>query len=218
LNTFVQSNPAGMRRDYPAGPFVEAALAATWLEQFRQWFAAAVDAPQIVEPNAMVLATAAPDGAPSARTVLLKGVDERGFVFYTNYRSHKATELSANPVASVVFPWHPIGRQVIVCGRVERVDRAETESYFATRPRESQLGAWASPQSRAVTREQLDAAVAELEARYPEGEAVPAPPHWGGLLVRPQSVEFWQGRVGRLHDRLRFRWDGAAWVIERLAP
>ncbi len=193
-------------------------LAGAWLEQFQRWFADAVVAPEIIEPNAMVVATAGPTGAPSARTVLLKGVDERGFVFFTNYGSRKATEIAANPSVSLVFGWHPIGRQVIVGGTAEPVDRAETEVYFATRPREAQLGAWASPQSRVVTRAQLDEAVAEVAARFPEGTAVPAPPQWGGLLVRPSTVEFWQGRPGRLHDRLRYRRDRDAWVVERLAP
>ncbi|HEY7223123.1 MAG TPA: pyridoxamine 5'-phosphate oxidase [Micromonosporaceae bacterium] len=211
-----------MRREYPdrppGGGLTEDGLAGTWLEQFRRWFAEAAAAATIVEPNAMVVATATSAGEPSARTVLLKGVDERGFVFFTNYGSRKATELRANPRASLVFGWYPIGRQVIVGGTVERVDRAETESYFASRPREAQLGAWASPQSRPVTREQLDTALAEERRRYPEGTPVPAPPHWGGLLVRPLTVEFWQGRPGRLHDRLRFRWDRDVWIVERLAP
>jgi pyridoxamine-phosphate oxidase len=214
-------DPARMRRDYPGwpgDPLTEETLGATWLEQFRHWFAEAVAAPEIVEPNAMVLATADPSGAPSGRTVLLKGVDERGFVFYTNYESRKATEIAMNPAVSLVFPWHPISRQVIVVGTAERVSRAETEAYFATRPRASQLGAWASPQSRVVTRAELEAALAEVAARFPEPEPVPAPPHWGGLLVRPRSVEFWQGRPGRLHDRLRFRDAGEAWIVERLAP
>jgi pyridoxamine 5'-phosphate oxidase len=214
-------DPASMRRDYPgwpAEPLSEETLAATWLEQFRRWFAEATAAPEIVEPNAMVVATADRSGVPSARTVLLKAVDERGFVFYTNYESRKATEITMNPAVSLVFPWHPIGRQVIVGGTAERVSRSETEAYFATRPRSSQLGAWASPQSRVVTRAQLEAALAEAAARFPDPEPVPAPPHWGGLLVRPHSVEFWQGRPGRLHDRLRFRHTGSAWVVERLAP
>ena len=214
-------DPARMRRDYPGwpgDPLTEETLGATWLEQFRHWFAEAVAAAEIVEPNAMVLATADPSGAPSGRTVLLKGVDERGFVFYTNYESRKATEIAMNPAVSLVFPWHPISRQVIVVGTAERVSRAETEAYFATRPRASQLGAWASPQSRVVTRAELEAALAEVAARFPEPEPVPAPPHWGGLLVRPRSVEFWQGRPGRLHDRLRFRDTGEAWIVERLAP
>jgi len=211
-----------MRRDYegrsPIPPLTEEGLAGTWLEQFRRWFADAIAAPEIVEPNAMVLATALPTGEPSARTVLLKGVDERGFVFYTNYSSRKGTELTANPSASLVFGWHPIGRQVVVAGRAERVPRHETESYFASRPRESQLGAWASPQSQPTTREQLDAALAEVARRFPEPAPVPAPPHWGGLVVRPATVEFWQGRRGRLHDRLRYRLAEQGWLVERLAP
>jgi pyridoxamine 5'-phosphate oxidase len=214
-------DPARMRREYPGWPgepLTEETLAATWLEQFRHWFAEAVAAPEIVEPNAMVVATADRSGVPSARTVLLKAVDERGFVFYTNYESRKATEIGMNPAVSLVFPWHPIGRQVIVGGTAERVDRAETEAYFATRPRSSQLGAWASPQSRVVTRAELEAALADVAARFPEPEPVPAPPHWGGLLVRPRTVEFWQGRPGRLHDRLRFRDTGQEWIVERLAP
>jgi len=218
----MDSDPAGMRREYQGragvAPLTEESLADTWLEQFRRWFAAAVAAEAIIEPNAMVVATSTPAGRPSARTVLLKGVDERGFVFFTNYGSRKGSEIAANPFASLVLPWHPIGRQVIVCGAVEQVERAETESYFATRPRESQLGAWASAQSSVVTREQLDAAVDAVAARYPDGMPVPAPPGWGGLLVRPETVEFWQGRPGRLHDRLRYRNDGGTWLVERLAP
>jgi pyridoxamine 5'-phosphate oxidase len=215
-------DPAGMRRDYRGGragePLTEATLSASWLEQFQRWFAEATAAPEIVEPNAMVVATATPAGAPSARTVLLKGVDERGFVFYTNYNSRKAHEIGTNPAVSLVFPWHPIGRQVIVEGVAERVTRAETEAYFARRPRASQLGAWASPQSQVITRAELEAALTEVVARFPEPDPVPAPPHWGGLLVRPHRVEFWQGGTGRLHDRLRYRRTGQAWVVERLAP
>jgi pyridoxamine 5'-phosphate oxidase len=206
-----------MRRDYrERPPLTEETLAATWLEQFERWFADAVAAPEIVEPNAMVVATATAAGTPSARTVLLKGVDERGFVFFTNYRSRKATEIDANPAVSLVFPWHPMGRQVLVGGAAERVERAETEAYFASRPRESQLSAWASPQSQVVARPELEAAFAEAAARF--AAQVPAPPHWGGLLVRPVTVEFWQGRPGRLHDRLRFRHSERTWVVERLAP
>jgi pyridoxamine 5'-phosphate oxidase len=211
-----------MRRDYQARPTVapltEDRLADSWLAQFRIWFADAVAADEIVEPNAMVVATVGPNGAPSARTVLLKATDERGFVFFTNYGSRKASELAANPAVSLVFVWHPMGRQVVVTGTATRVERSETEAYFATRPRESQLGAWASSQSQVVNRTQLDDAYADFERRYPSGTAVPAPPHWGGLLVRPETVEFWQGRSGRLHDRLRFRRQGASWVVERLAP
>jgi pyridoxamine 5'-phosphate oxidase len=211
-----------MRRDYQARPtltpLTEDRLAGSWLAQFRIWFADAVAADEIVEPNAMIVATVGSNGAPSARTVLLKAADERGFVFFTNYGSRKATELAANPAVSLVFGWHPMGRQVVVTGTATRVDRSETEAYFASRPRESQLGAWASPQSQVVTREQLDDAFADLERRYPPGTPVAAPPHWGGVLVRPETVEFWQGRPGRLHDRLRFRRHGASWAVERLAP
>jgi len=205
-----------MRRDYGDRPLRRSGLAADWATQFATWFAEAVAA-ALPEPNAMVLATATPAGRPSARTVLLKSYDERGFTFYTNHRSRKATELAGNPYASLLFPWFVLHRQVIVCGAVEQVDRAETEAYFATRPRESQLGAWASPQSTVVPdRAALDSAYADAAARFTG--TVPAPPHWGGYRVVPETVEFWQGRTGRMHDRLRFRRDGATWVVERLAP
>jgi pyridoxamine 5'-phosphate oxidase len=168
----------------------------------------------------MVVATADADGRPSARTVLLKGLDERGLVFFTNYHSRKATEATANPHASAVLPWYPMGRQVVVCGDVERVDRADSEAYFALRPRASQLGAWASPQSSVVAgRADLDQAYAEADARFPD--RVPTPEHWGGLRLVPVTVEFWQGREGRLHDRLRYRSVAEApggWVVERLGP
>jgi len=209
-----------MRRDYPvrlSGGLAEPDLAPTWLDQFRRWFADAVTADEIVEPNAMVLATADAAGRPSTRTVLLKDVDERGFVFFTNYTSRKATELAANPAASLLFPWHAIGRQVVVTGRAERLDRDRSGAYFATRPRLSQLGAWASPQSQVIGgREDLDRALADAQARFP-GD-VPAPPHWGGYQVVPDMVEFWHGRPNRLHDRIRFVRDGEAWRVERLGP
>jgi pyridoxamine 5'-phosphate oxidase len=208
-----------MRRDYTErGELVEAHLAADWPTQFEAWFADAA-AYGLPEPNAMIVATASAEGRPSARTVLLKEYDERGFVFFTNYESRKGTELGANPYASLVFPWFPMQRQVIVTGAVERVTRAETEDYFASRPRGSQLGAWASPQSRVLPdRAAVEAGLAAAQERFGDGP-VPPPPHWGGFRVRPETVEFWQGRGSRLHDRLRFtRTPAGVWVLERLAP
>src|SRR5262245_44161990 len=207
-----------MRREYARGGLNESDLTVDWLPQLRQWVSDATDA-GLTEPNAMVLATVAADGTPSARTVLLKGLDERGLVFFTNYTSRKAVELAGNPAVSLVFPWHPIGRQTIVRGVASQVDRADTEAYFATRPRPSQLGAWASPQSQVVAdRKSLDERYAAEEARWAD-HPISAPPDWGGFRVAPHWVEFWQGREGRLHDRLLYRRsDDGDWVIERLAP
>jgi pyridoxamine 5'-phosphate oxidase len=206
-----------MRRDYRLAGLTESDLAPDWLSQFQRWLTEAAQA-GITEPNAMVVATADPGGHPSARTVLLKAVDGRGFVFYTNYTSRKGREAEANPYASLVFPWYPLDRQVLVSGSVSRVERDLSDEYFASRPRPSQLGAWASPQSQIVAdRAALDAAYDETVARFGD-DPVPAPPHWGGLRVAPDTVEFWQGRTGRMHDRLRFRRLGDGWVVERLAP
>jgi len=215
----VTAEPAGMRRDYTEhGGLLEDDLAASWPEQFAAWFAEAT-VWGLPEPNAMIVATADAQARPSARTVLLKGYDEHGFVFYTNYESRKGAEASVNPYASLVFPWFAMQRQVLVSGPVERVTRAETERYFGTRPRGSQLGAWASPQSRVLgSRAEVDDGYATAAKRFADGP-IPPPPHWGGLRVRPDTVEFWQGRSSRLHDRLRFRRDSAGdWVVERLAP
>ena len=210
---------AEMRRTYSRGGLDERDLAPTWLEQLRAWLAAAVAA-QLIEPNAMVLATATPDGAPSARTVLLKGLAEDGLTFFTNYTSRKGRELEANPRACVVFPWIDLQRQVVVTGTVTPVPEAESDAYFATRPRGSQVGAAASPQSQVVgSRAELDQAVDELVARHPEPGPVPRPVHWGGYRLAPDMVEFWQGRQDRLHDRLRYRREPSGdWVVERLAP
>lgn len=217
------SDPAAIRAHYGRDGLVEAQLPATPVEQFAIWFTqalAAADAGVLHEPNAMVVSTVDAEGRPSSRTVLLKGYDERGFVFFTNYESRKARELAVNPHIALLFPWHPMARQVIVTGTAERVGREETVAYFRTRPHGSQLGAWASAQSSVIaTRDELDGAYADLESRYPEGEQVPAPPHWGGFRVEPREVEFWQGRANRLHDRLRYvRAEHDGWTVERLSP
>jgi pyridoxamine 5'-phosphate oxidase len=208
---------AELRRSYELGGLSEDDLAPTWLAQVERWLADALAA-GVTEPNAMVLATATPDGRPSARTVLLKGVDARGFVLYTNLGSRKGREALANPAASLVLPWIDLQRQVVVTGDVERVADEDADAYFASRPVGSRLGAWASPQSSVIQgRSVLEARRAEAEARF--GADVPRPPYWGGLRVVPDAVEFWQGRPDRLHDRLRFRRTGAdEWVVQRLAP
>ncbi|MGW7515204.1 pyridoxamine 5'-phosphate oxidase [Streptomyces sp. NPDC054796] len=211
-----------MRAHYRATGLSEDDLAPNPFEQFTRWF---TDASRggLHEPNAMVVSTADERGRPSSRTVLLKRYDERGFVFFTHYGSRKGRELEANPYVSLLFPWHGIARQVIISGTAERIGRDETAAYFRTRPHGSQLGAWASDQSaRVASRADLDRLYEELAARYPEGEDVPAPPHWGGIRVRPSSAEFWQGRENRLHDRLRYVRaegdEGGSWTVERLSP
>lgn len=184
---------------------------------FRAWFQTARDA-GVHEPTAMTLATASPDGMPSARMVLLKGVDDRGFVFYTNYESRKGREIESNPHAALVFYWAPLERQVRVAGAVERLSRAESDVYFQSRPPGSRLGAWASHQSEAIPdRGVLDARLDELARQYADGE-IPLPPFWGGLRVVPTAIEFWQGRLNRLHDRFLYTRDGQSWRIERLSP
>ncbi|MFJ3962995.1 pyridoxamine 5'-phosphate oxidase [Streptomyces sp. NPDC090036] len=211
-------DPAMMRKQYRSEIVDEGTLAENPMDQFALWFQQAADS-HLFEPNAMVVSTATPDGRPSSRTVLLKQFDGRGFVFFTNYASRKGRELAENPHVGLLFPWHPIARQVIVTGTAARIGRDETAAYFRSRPHGSQLGAWASEQSSVIgSRAELDRRYAELEARYPEGEQVPVPPEWGGLRVVPESVEFWQGHENRLHDRLRYVRDGDKWRVERLCP
>ncbi|MGX9872517.1 pyridoxamine 5'-phosphate oxidase [Streptomyces cellulosae] len=211
---------ASMRKQYRTEGLSETDLAATPVEQFARWFAQAAREGGLFEPNAMIVSTADAAGRPSSRTVLLKHFDESGFVFYTNYESRKGRDLAENPHVSLLFPWHPVARQVIVTGTARRAGRDETAAYFRTRPHGSQLGAWASGQSTVIaSREELDTAYAALAARYPEPERVPVPPHWGGFRVVPETVEFWQGRENRLHDRLRYvAVPGGGWRVERLAP
>jgi pyridoxamine 5'-phosphate oxidase len=187
------------------------------INQFKRWFDDAI-ASGMKLPEAMTLATATRDGRPSARVVLLKDVDNDGFVFYTNYRSAKARDLEANPQAALVFYWSQFDRQVRVEGTVERVSAEESRTYFKTRPRESQIGAWASPQSDIIeNRELLETRVAELEQLYGDGE-IECPEHWGGYRVKPTRIEFWKSRLGRLHDRIVYQRDGTQWNINRLAP
>ena len=207
-----------LRQSYRRGALLESNLAPDWLSQLRAWIDEAVGA-GILEPNAMVLATATAHGRPNARAVLLRGLDERGLRFFTNYRSTKARELEANPRAAAVFPWIAMGRQVVAAGTVHRLSVEESDAYFASRPRGHQLGAAASPQSEVVpNRVALDDAMRATAARYPEGVPVPRPPHWGGYRLQPESVEFWEGREDRLHDRLRYRATPDGWALERLAP
>jgi pyridoxamine 5'-phosphate oxidase len=207
-----------MRVDYRTSGFDISDLAPTWHEQLARWLAEAAGNP---EPNAMVLATASPDGRPSSRTVLCKGLDERGVVFYTNHTSAKGHDLRSTRYASATFPWYAQHRQVHVRGAVELVSPVETQAYWATRPRGSQLGAWASAQSTPVRdRRVLDDALAGVQQRFADDEEVPLPGHWGGWRIQPEQVEFWQGRHDRMHDRLRFQVNGVdrTWKVVRLAP
>ena len=209
-----------MRERYGRSSLVEADVPADPLELFAAWFVDVVGA-GVPEPNAMVLATVSAQGRPEARTVLLKGYSSQGLRFFTSTTSAKGAALAARPVAALVFPWHQIERQVRVTGGVVPLPAAEVAEYFATRPRESQLGAWASPQSQVVgSREELDGLLAEAAQRFPEGTEVPVPRTWGGYLVVPDTWEFWAGRPGRMHDRLRYRRTGSSgsWHLERLAP
>ncbi|TCN29983.1 pyridoxamine 5'-phosphate oxidase [Kribbella orskensis] len=207
-----------MRQTYGLGELLESQVDADPIAQFGLWLAQATEA-GLPEPNAMVLATADPDGKPSARTVLLKGLDERGLVFFTNQQSRKADDLAANPYCALVFPWHAMERQVRIEGTVSMVAADEVEAYFASRPRGSQLGAWASQQSQPVeSREELDLQYASYERQWPEGTEISAPYFWGGYRVRPEAFEFWQGRTGRLHDRLAYYRADDAWRLVRLQP
>ncbi|BAZ44064.1 pyridoxal 5'-phosphate synthase [Chondrocystis sp. NIES-4102] len=210
---------ANLRQNYTLAGLSIADVKSDPFEQFKIWFQQAYDA-NLIEPNAMTLATATPDGKPSARIVLLKGINQQGFVFYTNYQSQKGKELIANPQAALVFLWHSLERQVRIEGKVEQLPIAESLAYFHSRPKSSQLGAWASDQSQVIgDRAILEQKLTALEAQYGEDATIPLPPHWGGFCVIPKRIEFWQGRPNRLHDRLVYdlQADGD-WQIQRLAP
>ena len=213
----MEEDLAALRREYADAGLAESDLAPGPFEMFDRWFAAA-RASGLHEPNAMVVSTVSADGRPSSRMVLLKGISERGFVFFTNLGSRKGVELAANPRCALLFPWHPLERQVRVDGLASPLPRDEVGAYFASRPRGAQLGAHASRQSRPVAdRAELEAAYAEVAARF-EGREVPVPDGWGGYAVRAEAVEFWQGRPGRMHDRFVYRREGGAWAVQRLAP
>lgn len=207
---------AELRREYRLARLDIGDLSQDPVVELDRWLAQALEA-QLVEPYAMTLATATPDGAPSARIVLLRGVDRRGLTFFTDYRSRKAQELAANPRAALCFYWGELERQIRVTGTVEQVSREESAAYFATRPRGSQLGAWASTQSSVLaTREELERRWETFAAQYPA--EVPLPAHWGGYRLTPERFEFWQGRESRLHDRFLYVKDGEKWRVERLSP
>jgi pyridoxamine 5'-phosphate oxidase len=207
---------ASLRKSYERAELDESSAAADPVQQFSLWLDQAVAA-QIPEPNAMTLATVGADGRPSTRIVLIKGFDARGFVWYTNYRSRKGRELQAHPLAALQFHWVELERVVRIEGRVEKTNDDESDRYFASRPLDSRIGAWASPQSEVIaSRAVLVANAAKIGARYLLNP--PRPPHWGGFRLLPDTFEFWQGRQSRLHDRLRYRLDGVAWRLERLAP
>jgi pyridoxamine 5'-phosphate oxidase len=215
----VDSSIADLRQNYTLAGLAEADLDSNPIQQFNLWFEQALAA-DLIEPNAMTLATATADGKPSARIVLLKGVSEQGFVFYTNYESQKGRELIANPYAALVFLWDKLERQIRIEGKVEQLSSAESAEYFHSRPKASQLGAWTSNQSQVIAkREVLEQKLASLQAQYSGEVTIPLPEHWGGFRVRPNRLEFWQGRPSRLHDRLVYDLEADGnWSISRLAP
>jgi pyridoxamine 5'-phosphate oxidase len=224
-----QPDVAAMRIVYDKSELLESSLATTPLEQFNKWFSevVSVGSEVVIEPNAMVLATVDKAGAVTTRSVLLKGIDHRGLSFYTNYNSRKAQAIAANTAVSITFPWYPLHRQITVVGSVSKLSRAESEEYFYSRPHKSQLGAIVSAQSAVIdSREILETTMALLEEKYPEGTVIPMPDNWGGYLISVESMEFWQGRQSRLHDRLRFvktdqssdLSDSSAWKVIRVSP
>jgi pyridoxamine 5'-phosphate oxidase len=218
MDAFDRDAISKMRRSYGEVGLEESALDPNPIKQFTLWLAQAAQNQVIVEANAMVLSTAL-DGKPSSRTVLLKDVTEAGFTFFTNYQSKKANEISNSPEVALLFPWYAMERQVKIIGSASKVSESESDGYFATRPWSSQIGAWASNQSSPLkSRAELQDRFEEFAKKYPEGTKVPRPTNWGGYLVAPESIEFWQGRYSRLHDRIRYLRIGRDWKIERLYP
>jgi pyridoxamine 5'-phosphate oxidase len=213
-----QEQIAALRKNYSQRTLSEKDASSNPFDLFKTWFEEAVNG-QLLEPNAMTLATATKKGKPSARTVLLKGFDGRGFVFYTNYESRKGTELLENPQAAILFNWLELERQIRIEGKVEKISNAESEAYFISRPKGSQLGAWASPQSQVIaSRTVIEKNLMNLEAQFAHSEVLPLPDFWGGFRVIPDYFEFWQGRSNRLHDRLSYVKKRKIWNLERLAP
>lgn len=218
MSQSITTDLAALRRSYSLEKLSEKDVSRDPFVQFDAWFREALNS-ELLEPNAMTLATVNAEGQPGARIVLLKSFDEKGFVFFTNYESRKGEDLAAQPRAALLFAWLELERQVRIEGAVEKVSEAESLAYFQSRPLGSQIGAWASPQSRPISgREVLEHAVATLEKEYADAPALPLPPFWGGYRVRPERIEFWQGRENRLHDRIRYTREGHHWSIERLAP
>jgi len=206
-----------LRREYVSHPLTEQSVSSNPFDQFHIWFQEVMQVEQ-PDPEAMTLSTSLPNGRVSGRIVLLKGFDANGFVFYTNYQSRKSLELSENPQGALTFYWPALNRQVRIEGLIDRVSAAESQDYFRTRPRGSQIGAWASPQSSEIEgREVIEKKIAELERQFGDDE-VPCPPHWGGFVLKPDWIEFWQGRESRLHDRILYRLNDGAWKVTRLAP
>ena len=208
---------ADIRREYAHARLDESNVNADPVAEFDLWFSQALEA-KVLEPNAMALATSTPEGSPSVRIVLLKGYDQRGFVFFTDYRSRKGSELESNPHAALAFYWGELERQVRITGSVERTSQEESEKYYRSRPLGSRLGAWVSHQSRVIpSRTPLETGLREVKERFSTDD-VPLPPHWGGYRLRPVEVEFWQGREDRLHDRIRYLREGEWWRVDRLSP
>jgi len=213
----VSEQVRNLRTDYIKGALEEASVEGSPIDQFQQWMDEAIAA-EALEANAMALATANAAGQPSVRIVLLRGLDDRGFVFFTNYESHKGQDLAENPHASLAFFWPELERQVRIMGTVAKVSAEESDAYFNSRPRSSRIGAWASPQSQVIeSRDLLDFRAKDYDAQY-QNETVARPPHWGGFRLSPTSVEFWQGRASRLHDRIQYIKEGGIWKTQRLAP